>query len=29
MRRRKRLPVYTIGHSTQSVVEFVELLKQS
>lgn len=24
----KRPPVYTIGHSTRSVVEFVELLKQ-
>ena len=24
----ERPPVYTIGHSTRSVVEFVELLKQ-
>lgn len=28
MRRLERPPVYTIGHSTRSVVEFVELLKQ-
>ena len=28
MRSLERPPVYTIGHSTRSVVEFVELLKQ-